>query len=171
MCPWGETMGSGLVAAWSRRATALVVGSAGNRRSGWRRRGPDPGDPPAADDPIRPVAGRDTDAPSSSRVRRRRGRSLQLEEQFVGVAPPPVLPGLEGTDQRVVVVGPPVGGGVSVGGAVAAAHVAAVHAQTEVDPVPTHLEAVLAPLARGCDVVQRVEMRTGVSHGFLRLVL
>jgi len=100
-----------------------------------------------------------------SGMRRRRGRALKLEEQLVGVAPPPVLSGLEGPDQGVVVVPVPVGRGVTVGRVVAAPDVAAVHAKAQVDPLAARAQAVLAALGGRGHVGHGVEVRACVSRG------
>src|SRR5207244_144371 len=97
-------------------------------------------------------------------VRRCGCRALELEEQLVGIAPPPVLPGLVGPDQWVVLMGVPVGGGVAVGRVVTAAHVATAHAQAQVDPAPADAKAVFAPLAGRGDVDDGVEMGAHLSH-------
>ena len=76
----------------------------------------------------------------------------QLDEQIVGVAVAPVLPGLERADDRVkgraVVLG-----GVLVSRLVAAADVAAGKAQPQVDPAVAAAQALFAALrARGVAV-------------------
>src|SRR5690348_15790416 len=97
-------------------------------------------------------------------MRGRRRRAFELEEQVVGVAPPPVLPGLVGADERVVVVLVPMRGGVAVGRIVAAADMAASHAHPQVHPPAPHLETVLAALARWRHLCDRVEMAAGLRH-------
>src|SRR5205807_657239 len=69
------------------------------------------------------------------RVRRRRGCVGQLEGGLVDVAPVPVLARLERPDDRVARC-QEVAGGVPAGRVVAAADVAALLADAEVDPVP-----------------------------------
>src|SRR5258708_17238978 len=89
---------------------------------------------------------------------------VQLEHQLVRVAEKPVLTRLEGLDHRML-RGVVVLGGVLVLRTVAAADVAALHAEAEVDPDVTHLEAFLAAVAAGRDVqVGTVEVRAGVGH-------
>jgi hypothetical protein len=89
-----------------------------------------------------------------------------LEEQLVGVAPPPVVAGFVGADDGVVGVVVPVGGGVPVRRAVAAADVATVHAQPQVYPSSSDWYAVLTPGARGHDVlVDGLEVSAAFSHG------
>ena len=61
------------------------------------------------------------------------GTPVDLEGEFVDVAPPPLLARLERLDQRMPGL-VEVRGGVPVGRAVTAPHVAADHAQAEVDP-------------------------------------
>src|SRR5665213_1884424 len=100
------------------------------------------------------VLGRRWDRPGESTVRRcgrlvrsgvrRRGRgALDLEDQLVGVAPPPVLARLVGADERVIGMGAPVGRGVAIGRAVAAPDVPAAQAHPEMDPLATGAETVL----------------------------
>src|SRR5690606_14943437 len=91
--------------------------------------------------------------------------AVDLEEQLLRIAPPPVLSRLVRADQGVVVVAVPMRGGVTVGRAVAAAAVAAAHAQAKVDPLPADAQAVLAPVAGRGDVGDGVEVGAGVSHG------
>lgn len=101
----------------------------------------------------------------SSSVRRRRSSAGQLESEFVHVAPPPVLSGLEGSDQRMVGVGLPVSGGMSAGRTITASYVAAMHAEPQVHPAAPSLEAVLAPVAGRDHFLNGVEVSAGVSHG------
>src|SRR4029077_4111579 len=89
---------------------------------------------------------------------------VELKEQLVGVAPPPVLSGLIGADQRVVVVRGPVRRGVAIRRAVAASDVPAVHAQAQVHPPSADPEAVLAPVARWCHLADGPEVAAGVGH-------
>jgi hypothetical protein len=78
-------------------------------------------------------------------MRGRRGRAVHFEDQVVGVTPPPILARLIGANDGVGGVVVPVGSGMSVRGTVTATHVAAAHAQAQMDPSSPHAEAVLAP--------------------------
>src|SRR3546814_671939 len=96
-----------------------------------------------------------------------RGRwrgAVDLEEQLVGIAPPPVLAWFVGADQRMAGVGVPVGRGVPVRGVVTAADVAAGHAQAEVQPPTADAHAVLAAVTRRRDVGDGLEVRADLSH-------
>jgi hypothetical protein len=68
-----------------------------------------------------------------------------LHDDLVYVAPDPILPRLEGLDERVL-RGVEVLGSVLVLGVVAAADVAAGQALAQVNPAVSHLEALLASL-------------------------
>jgi hypothetical protein len=70
-----------------------------------------------------------------------------IEDDLVDVAPPPILPRLEGADDRVL-RGVEVLAGVPVLGVIAAADVAADHAQPQMDPGVAQRQALLAPLRR-----------------------
>src|SRR5438552_1706015 len=106
-----------------------------------------------------------------SGMRRGGWRAVELEEQLVGIAPPPVLAGLVRTDERVVGMPGPVGGCVPVRRVVAAADVAAGHAEAEVDPPATGAQAVLAPVARRGDLGRRAQMCTRLRHSLLPVVV
>src|SRR4051812_27143970 len=94
---------------------------------------------------------------------RRWWRVLDLEEQLVGVAPPPVFARLVRTDEWMVVVGAPVCGGVAVRRVVATPDVAAGLAHPQMDPLATDAKAVFTSLARGFDVADGVEVRACVG--------
>src|SRR4029077_2890395 len=81
----------------------------------------------------------------------------RIEVDLVPVAPAPVLARLKRSHDRVVGA-MEMGGRVSVWRVVAAAHVAAAHAQPEVHPTASHLEAVLAAVGAGGDFLDLVEM-------------
>jgi hypothetical protein len=97
-------------------------------------------------------------------MRRRRRGVIELEQQLIGVAPPPVFAGLERPDDGVGTMRVPMGRGVAVGRAVAAADVATLHAQPQVQPATTGAQAVLAPVAGWRHVFDCVEVCAGVSH-------
>jgi hypothetical protein len=73
------------------------------------------------------------------------GRLREVDLDFVNEAPAPVFAGLEGAHDRVLGAVEMLGG-VLVLGRVAAADVAALHAQAEVDPGVAHLQALFAAL-------------------------
>lgn len=100
----------------------------------------------------------------TSRVRRRRWLTLQIECDFIDKTPPPVLARLEGPDQGVVGKLMPVCGGMPVRRVVATADVPAMHADTKVDPSTTFAQAVLAPVARRCHVEGRGQVAAGLTH-------
>jgi hypothetical protein len=77
-------------------------------------------------------------------MRRRRWRTIHVEEDFVGIAPPPVLPWFVRTNKRVIDVFAPVIGGVVIRRTVAAANVATGHAKAEMDPLAARAQTVLA---------------------------
>src|ERR1700730_3928022 len=93
-----------------------------------------------------------------SGVRRRRRSSFQLEEEVVGVAPPPVLARLVGADYGMAGVGPPMRWGVTARGVVPATDVPAGHAHPQVHPAAAGLQALLAAVAGGGDIPDRVEV-------------
>src|SRR5438309_4291807 len=92
-----------------------------------------------------------------------RRRTLELKHELTRVAPEPLLARLEGANNRM-----PgrlrVLGGVPVLGVVAAAHIAAAHAQTEVHPPVSCPQAILAAVARRSYLPNLVEVRAGLSH-------
>jgi hypothetical protein len=69
------------------------------------------------------------------------GLSREIEFHLVDIAPAPILSRLKGPHDGVL-GGVKVFGGVPVLGRIAATHVAARHAQAEVDPSIPHLEAL-----------------------------
>ena len=85
-------------------------------------------------------------------MRRRWWCPVDRENDPVGVTPPPVLARLVRPDQWMVGMALPVGGGVAVRGAVAAADVPTVHADPQVDPSVAGTEAVLATVAGGSHI-------------------
>src|ERR1044072_3182171 len=97
-----------------------------------------------------------------------RGRwsALDVEEQLLRVAPPPVLARLVGADERMIGVAPPVRRGVSVRGVVAAADMTAVHTQPKVHPLAADPQAVLAAGARRFNVANGVKVSTGIGHHY-----
>jgi hypothetical protein len=79
---------------------------------------------------------------------------------LIDVAPSPILAGLEALYDRMVGA-VEVGGGVLPDGAVAAAHVAALKAQSEMHPLLADFQALLASVrGAGLDVMNVVEMGT-----------
>src|ERR1700730_7944729 len=102
-----------------------------------------------------------------SGVRRRRRSSFHLKEEVLGVAPPPVLARLVGADYGMAGVGLPMPGGVTARGVVAATDVPAAHAHAQVHPVAAGLQALLAPVTRWGDVLDRLQVSAGRrSHGW-----
>src|SRR5947199_1233433 len=97
---------------------------------------------------------------------RGRGRGAgELEEVVVRVAVEPVLPGFVGPDDGMR-RGVGVGGGVASGRLVAAADVAALLAEAQVDPVLTaHRQAVLAAPRAGLRIGDLVDVGAGLGHG------
>jgi hypothetical protein len=92
-------------------------------------------------------------AGSPSRVRQAGRHTLELEHDFVDVAPEPVLTRFEGADNRVLREEEILGGVASRRG-VAASDVPARHAQAQVYPVGrTEPQAVLASTRRACPAV------------------
>src|SRR5579864_7020893 len=90
----------------------------------------------------------------------------RLQKHLVDVAPAPVLARLEGLDQGMVAVHK-VLGGVSVLRVVAAADVAAREAEAEMDPGVAHLQALLAAIAAGGNILNLIEMRARCGHEWL----
>src|SRR5713226_8236443 len=82
-------------------------------------------------------------------------RGVQLD--FVDVTPAPVFARLERLDDRVGDF-VEVRGRVLVGGAVAATHVTAGHAEPKVHPRAAHAQAVLAPIGAGGDFADLVKV-------------
>src|SRR5262252_3723871 len=97
-----------------------------------------------------------------------RGASLDapvpgVQGELVDVAPAPVLARLERLDDRVV-RGVEVLSNMLVLRVVAAADVAADHAQAQMHPSVADLEAVLAAVRAWRHRANLVEMRTGLKH-------
>src|SRR4051812_36181779 len=90
--------------------------------------------------------------------------TLDLEEEVVGIAPPPFLTRFERADEGMLRLLVPVLGGVTVRGVVAAPDVTARHAQTQVNPAAADAQAVLTTVCRRGHIDNRVEMRARVSH-------
>jgi hypothetical protein len=82
-----------------------------------------------------------------------------LQEDFIHVAPAPVLSRLERLDYRVP-GGVEVLRGMFVLGCVATTHVAAREALSELDPRVAHLQALFAALRRGLHVPDLVRVVT-----------
>jgi hypothetical protein len=76
----------------------------------------------------------------------------KIEFDFVNEAPAPVFGGFERTHDGVLGAVEMLGG-VLVFGGVAAAHVAALHAQAEMNPSVTHFQALFAALGVRRDFV------------------
>src|SRR2546421_10925047 len=93
---------------------------------------------------------------AQSGVRWRRRSSFHLEEEVIGVAPPPILARLVGADDGMAGVGLPMPGSVTARGVVAAADVPAAHAHAQVHPASTKTtscpDAVILLLANSCGV-------------------
>ena len=98
-----------------------------------------------------------------SGVRRSRRCPVDLEQQVVDVAPPPVLARAVRTHDGMVGVYSPVRGGVAVRRAVAAAHMSAGGTQAQVHPLPSDAEAILAPVTRKAHFGQRIHVLAGLS--------
>ena len=93
---------------------------------------------------------------------RRPGR---LHERLVGVTPAPGLAGLQRTHDRVA-NGVGMCAGMTHGRGVTASDVAACQAETQVDPLRSDAQAVLASLKRvRLDGADRREMGAGDAHG------
>src|ERR1700680_2835567 len=93
----------------------------------------------------------------------RRRSALKLEHQLIRVAPEPVLPRLEGTDDgmlRCAVVL----GGVLIFRVVTATYVAAGHTEAQVDPPVTHPQAFLTAVTRRAHRLDLVEVGAVLSH-------
>jgi hypothetical protein len=86
-----------------------------------------------------------------------------LEEQLVGVTPPPVLPGLERPDDRVL-RRVPVRCGMAVGRTVAATDVTTGQAEPQVDPLVADAQTILATFSRRCDLSDLVSVFTRTVH-------
>src|SRR5665213_2393259 len=87
-----------------------------------------------------------------------------LDEQVIDVAPGPIFAALEAADDRVmrrmIVLG-----GVGIGRAVAAADVAARHAQSEMHPLSADLQALFTALGRARrDVMDLIEVFALLRH-------
>jgi hypothetical protein len=105
---------------------------------------------------------------SSWLAARRYERKLgEVEFEFVDVAPAPGFAGFEGFHDGVLGFMEMLGG-VLVFGGVAAADVAALEAEAQVDPGVAHLEALFAPLSVRLDGANQTEMRTS-NHNFSSL--
>jgi hypothetical protein len=74
---------------------------------------------------------------------------------FVDIAPDPILAWLDGADERMLRL-MEVLGGVLVLRRVAAADVAALQAQAQVNPAITHLHALGADMGVGCSELHRL---------------
>src|SRR3954464_13042597 len=100
------------------------------------------------------------------RISRSVGLEGEHECHLLHVAPAPVLARLRRADQGMALV-VEVGGGVAIRGVVAAADLAAHQALAEMDPAPSDLEALLAPLDGVGKVgdVDLIEMRADFGHG------
>jgi hypothetical protein len=88
-------------------------------------------------------------------------RGIQLD--LIGIAPAPALAWLERPDDRVPNL-VEMGGGVLVGGAVAASDVTANHAEAEVHPRAAHPQAVLATVGACFDFMDLVEVAANFHH-------
>jgi hypothetical protein len=85
-----------------------------------------------------------------------------FHHDLVDVAPDPILPGLEGLDQRML-RGVEVFGSMFVLGAVATSNVAAAHALAQVHPRVARLEALLTALGAWLYVLYLIQVRTPSS--------
>jgi hypothetical protein len=102
----------------------------------------------------------------ASRRKPRSGRkkgSGEIEFEFVDEAPAPGFAGFEGLHDGVL-GGMKMFGGVLVFGGIAAADVAALEAQAEVDPGVSHFQALFAAAGVGLDGANLRKVRA-VRHG------
>jgi hypothetical protein len=88
---------------------------------------------------------------------------LGFEHHFIDVAPEPILAGLNGLNNRMF-RSMKMLGGVLVFGTVAAADVAALLAEPEMDPGVAHFEAFFAAVNFRFNVANLIGVRTDVSH-------
>jgi len=87
----------------------------------------------------------------------------RIEVDLVFVAPAPVLAGFERPDDRMASVAE-MGGGVLVLGIIAAAHVAAGHAEPQMDPAASGPQTVLATVRAGGDLPDLIEVAAPGHH-------
>src|SRR6516225_9938977 len=90
-------------------------------------------------------------------------RDSRSQEDFVHIAPAPVLAGLERLHHRMLGLMKMLGGVLVLGG-VTAAYMAALEAQPQVNPGVLHLETFLAASATGRDFLDVFRMGTGLRH-------
>jgi len=88
--------------------------------------------------------------------------AFRLEHDLVHIAPGPIFAGLNGSDDGML-RSVEMFGCVLIGRAIAAADVAAGQAHAKMHPGAAHLETFLAPFRVGPDVVDLIEMRTGLQ--------
>src|SRR2546425_4718776 len=93
-------------------------------------------------------------------------RSSRLEHYLVDVTPAPVLPWLEGLDNRVVGRMEMLGG-VLILRLVTATHMSTDETETQVQPAVTGLQAILAPIGTRRDLTYLVEVATLLCHVFI----
>jgi hypothetical protein len=86
------------------------------------------------------------------------GHSGEVNFYLIDVAPTPILTGLDGPHNRVV-DGVKVLCSVLILGRVAAADVAARHAQSQMNPSVAHFQALLAPVRVGFNVSNLIGVR------------
>jgi len=86
-----------------------------------------------------------------------------VEVDLIDIAPAPVLARLKRSDDRVTGA-PEMSGGVLVRRAVAAAHVAANHAESEVNPRSATPQAVVAAVGARGDGADLVEVGASRNH-------
>jgi hypothetical protein len=90
----------------------------------------------------------------------------KIENELVNVTPAPVLPWLEGLNDRMV-GGVEMPGGVLILRIVAAADVSTDETDTQMHPGVTHFQALLAAIGAWCDLSDLVEVATLLCHRFL----
>jgi hypothetical protein len=91
------------------------------------------------------------------------GRNSSVDEDFIHIAPEPVLAGFEGLDDWVLGF-LEVLSGVFAGGGIAAADVAAGEANAQMNPLAAGFQTFLAALAAGLYFLNLVQMGTGLFH-------
>jgi hypothetical protein len=90
--------------------------------------------------------------------------SFLFKHYFIDVAPKPVFTRLDGFHDRVL-RGAKMLGGMFVLRGIAAAHMAADLAKTQVHPSVAHFDALLADMNLGFEVANLIGVRASVGHG------
>ena len=91
------------------------------------------------------------------------GRRLELDLHFIDKTPAPILPRLDRLHDRMLCLVEMLGG-MLVLRRIAAAHVAAATAETQMDPGVAHFEAFLAAMGSRPDVAHLIEMCASTLH-------